>query len=677
MLTDKLREGATGPIAKIIFSLIIISFLIAGIGTYLVPRVNFDPVVVDGVTIPHAELENQVRVKKNALERQLGAQAQAKLNDKAFLQSLRKDVLEQMINDQVISSNIYKSGIIVNDDLVKRRIFEMPEFMVDGKFSQEQYIQVLARAGYNPNSFAEVLRGDTSRIIYLHPVIDGEFALPHEIDQLNKIVTEQRTFKKLDVNLDAFSQGLTASDEELNAYYNEHKEEYPLPEKVKLSYIFLTAHDLEKDVKYTDEDLQKYFNLHTEIFSVPEKRTVAHILVTGDDAEAKIKDIKSKLDAGGDFASLAKEYSEDPSSKDNGGQLPAFSLGNMDATFEKVAFNLKNVGEVSEPVNSQYGWHIVKLVKVDAARNLDFNEVKQSVIDNYAKEQSKVLFEDKLQIIENNAYENPDSLDAAVSKANDNGEGVEPSTTVKQVSKDYFTFEDENLENVLKDETVRDNIKAYIKNQIAELSLPDNTDAKTLESEILKNATNSDVVKIGPTALFVFHIDGYVKPEAKPLAEVKDDLTKAIVANKAKDNSKAFITKTIADLNAGKSVDEAVKAGKLKEAKEYTMSLFDSSENPQLALQAFEMGRLIDNKPFAKEFADFEGNPYIIVLNGIKEIEVPKDDNRDAFIAEQSVKNHAVTDNELLINTARADAEIEYNQDKEYLKMLENQSSDN
>lgn len=677
MLTDKLREGATGPIAKIVFSLIIISFLIAGVGSYLIPKVDFNPVTVDGQSISNAELEQQVRLQKNVLERQLGEQSAKMLNDKAFLKSLRNDVLEKMINDTVVANHIYNSGIIVNDELVKHRIKELPEFQVDGKFNNKQYETVLARAGYTPNQFGEALRGDIAREVYLRTILDGEFALPHEINQQAAIITEQRTIQKIDVDLSSFSENVEVKDADLTAYYDKHKMDYLLPEKYKLSYIFLTASDLKGDVKYTDEDLQKFFNLHSELFTVPEKRVVAHILIgQSDEAEDKIKEIKAKVDKGEDFAALAKQYSQDPASKDDGGVLPAFSLGNMDANFEKIAFALKNIGDVSEPVNTQYGWHIIKLVKIEPAYNQKFDEVKQTVIDHYVEEQSKILFEDKLQIIENTSYENPDSLDITVAKANEGLDGKAASKAVKQETTDYISLDDESLEGVLADDTVKNKISSYAASLVKDLSLAPETDAQVVEDEFLKIVTNSDVVRLGPEALFVFHIDGYKKSHPKPLADVKQELTDAIIKERAQNASVKFVDNVIATINKGDSIETFVKEGKLKVNDEEVLTLAAAQKDPQITIQTFEMPVPKAGNIVAKNFVDYENNPYIIVLKKVENLPLTKDDGRDNFISEQVVTSNAYGDNELLINSARANAEIEYNSDPEYLKMIENQNSD-
>jgi peptidyl-prolyl cis-trans isomerase D len=674
MFTEKLREGKVGPVAKIIFGLIIISFILAGVSSYLAVPVNLDPVKVNGHKLSNYKVEENVRLEKNKIERQLGSQAAQYLSDPNYLKQLRANVIEQMINSEVVLNQINNSGVLVGNNLVKEKIKSLPEFMVDGKFDQKQYENVLRRAGYTPNDFGEAYRNDISRELYLGTLVRNNFTLPHELAQNTKNLTQKRTIQKIDIDLATFSKDVKVTDDELSTYYQENKNKYLLPEKVKLSYIFLTASNLEGDVKYTDEDLQKYFNLHSELFTVPEKREVAHILVsTADDAEKKIKDIKAKLDAGEDFSKVAQEFSEDTTSKANGGKLPAFSLGNQDANFEKAAFALTEDGQISEPVETQYGWHIIKLLKVIPQEHQKFEDVKNTVIENYVAEQSKILFEDKLQIIENSSFENPDSLDIVVAKANENANGQEPSKAVKQESVDYVTLNESSLPAVLLDNTVKAHIRNFIATGVKDLDLADDASADAVEAEFLKNVTNSDVVRLGPEALFVYHIDGFKKSEPKQFNDVKEDLTTSLIKEKAVKASEEFVKQVVDTLNKGQSIKQFADEGKITINAEEERVLMSPAEDNQ---QIFEMPIPKAGNIYAKNLVDMNNNPYVIVLKKVEFPAIEKDDGRDNFLSTRIEEVNSLTENELLIQSSRNKAEIEYNTSPEYLKQLENQQSD-
>lgn len=646
MLTDKLREGATGPVAKVIFFLIIISFAIAGVGSYVMPKTNFDPVKVNGVSIKNAELENQFRIKRNQMERQYGDQFIEQSKDRNFLNSLRSETLESMINDQVLADHMFKEGIDIHSDLVKYKISKMPEFMVDGQFSNEQYRQVLSRAGYSPESFGQAVRSDLAREVYLRTILENNFVLPKEATALASLLAEQRTFRTINLNLDTFKKAVSATAEEEKVFYEAHKNDYLLPEKMKVSYIFLKADDLQPLVKYTDADLEKYFNLHSEIYTVPEKRIVAHILVTGDDAEKKINDIDAKLKAGADFATLAKEYSEDPSSKDNGGVLPAFSLGNMDASFEKAAFALANVNDVSAPVNSQFGWHLIKLVKVEPSYHKEFANVKADVIDRYTKEMSGELFLDKRQIISDKSYENPDSLDVAANSANEGAET--PLIKIEQSD--------------------------YIVHGGTDLPVPfgvDKVQAALFNRDFIEGNVNSDVIDIGEHALLVVHVDEYVAPAPKKFEEVESLVKDRVLLSNSANAAKEVADKVLADIKAGASLKPYIDAQQIVVSAEQTLDrTATASVDVAVLNNLFAMPVAPQGKLSVAQFANAEGTPYIIAFSGVVKADGKSAEN---FAKSYLAQADMMTDNSLIVKAARDNSKIEYNNERDYQKMVEDQ----
>ncbi len=674
MLTDKLREGATGPVAKIIFLLIIISFLIGGISLYLSPKISFDPVKVNGQTIPNYQLDQNFRQQRQRLERQFGRQ----LNDLEASQ-LRTQTLEKMINDQVLLDHTHNVGILVADALVAEQIAKMPEFQIDGKFDQKQYSEVLSRANYTPQSFGEALRTELASSIYRDTMVKNEFALPYELSRDAKMLAEERTFKKIDIDVETFAKEVKVDDKEVAAYYEAHKNDFLLPQEIKISYVYLKASDLEKDVVYTEEDLEKYFNLHTELFVVPEKRKVAHILLTGEDAEQKIKDVEKELKAGAKFADLAMKYSEDPASKDKGGVLPAFSLGNMDASFEKAAFALQNINDVSEPVSSQYGWHLIQLLDIEKQYQQNFADeaVHKNVIEHYVKDQSKELFGDKRQVLIDVSYDNPDNLDAAILAANAmKAPADKPSTSIVQKESKFFAPTADNLEYPLSDENVKNNILKSINDVLATMKSANDTPADQVEAEFLKLVNNSDVIDLSPTTLFVYHIDGYKKPDAKKLADVKSEIVTILARNKAVEASKATVAEVVQTLEKGEDINKFVLAKKIKVGAEQVYSRMTNSNDYEITSKLFAMQKAPEGKASIKSFEDNNGDPFILVLTKVHVPEITQDDRRDSFLTMQVSNINMEKDTVLLVQQSRQEADIDYNTDPAYLKQIANNHDD-
>lgn len=657
MFTDKLREGSTGPVAKFLFIIIMVSFAIAGVGSYLTPKMDFNPVKVNGNSITSGELEQQFRLEKNKLERQLGKAFREQAKDPAFNASLRKQTLERMITDQVVSDHIFNSGVVISDDLVKNRIREMPEFQVNGKFSDAQFRKVLSLAGYpSPLVFSEALKGDISKEIYLKTAFDSGFALPDDVAVMAQILSQERTFSKIDIAIDAYKKNQTAGEDEIKAYYDAHSKDFLLPEKVKVSYIYITAGDFVNDVKYTDEDLKKFFDLHAELYTIPEKRTVSHILITGDDAEDKIAKVAEELKGGASFEDLARKYSEDPSSKDKGGKLPAFAQGVMDSSFEKAAFALEKTGEVSEPVSTQFGWHLIRLDGIEPGHGADFNQVKDDVIEQYTKVQSRELFMDKKQIIADTSFENPDSLDAAALAANAaKEEGGEISKSVQIKTSDFIANGDENAEFPLNQPEVQ---------------------KVMFQSELRESPVNSDVVELGDNAIVVVHVEGYQEPTPKPLSEVHDQVKDAVLTAKAENASGATLKSVTDSLAKSESLEKYVKDGLIVISGPATISRIKTGDvDAQVASNVFAMPTPEQGNITYKSFAGNNGSSYVLVLSKVVDPKLGADSARDSFLNNQIYNFRYGEDNQIVINSARAESKVEYNENREYLKMQEEQNN--
>lgn len=653
MLTDKLREGATGPVAKIIFSLIIISFAIAGVGSYLMPKVDLNPVKVNGQSISQSELDSELRREKSLLERQLGESFIEQSKDPTFNKGLRDQVLDKLVGERALAEHIYKSGVEISANLVKTEIKNMPEFQVDGRFNKELYLNYLRNRNWTPDMFGEYLRGDLAKRVYVDTYTRTEFALPSEIVDLTKMFIEQRTAKKLNVNLSELTKDIKVSDDEIKNYYEANKDKYLLPEEVKVSYIYLNAADLVKDVKYTDEDLQKFFNLHSELYTVPEKRKVAHILVSGDDAEQRINDINAKLKSGAKFEDLAKEFSEDEESGKNGGVLPVFSYGNMDASFEKAAYALAKVGDVTEPVSTQYGFHLIKLLEVYPEFHQEFKDAKESVIETYTKLQSKELFLDKKQIISDTSYENPDSLDATLVAAQKNSDGS-VSEAIKIQNSDFVANGSDKAPFPLSDASVQ---------------------KQMFNPELRETGINSEVIDLGETALVVVHVDDYKAPQPKTLADVTDIIKEQISKEKAQQSSEKVINDVLASIKDGNGFDSFVKQNLITVDPEFTYTRMSNTDDNSVVNNLFEMPKALDGKVSAQGFVSLTGDRYVLVLSKVVVPDEKNDERRDAFLNNQLVNLKAQEDYVLSIAAAKEMADIKYNTDKAYLKR-QNQNDD-
>ncbi|EDL50722.1 peptidyl-prolyl cis-trans isomerse D, partial [Vibrio mediterranei AK1] len=415
-MMERIREGVNSIAVKIILGLIILSFVFAGVGSYIAGGIGNTAAKVGNVEIGRGEFEQAYQNERNRMQSQLGDYFSTLLGDPSYVASFRKSVLDRMINDVLLEQHAESLGLRISDAQIRQMILEMPQFQNDGKFDQDIYQATLRRAGFSADSFAEYLRRDLVRNQLLTALQGSEFTLPSEIELQSKLLTQTRDIKTLTLSLADFSKKAQITDEEIQKYYEENPGQFTRPEQVKVAYIELSAQALKDQVKVTDDEIQKYYDEHLDKYSTSEQREVSHILVQGDD-EAKAQAILDELNAGADFATLAKEKSEDIGSSEEGGSLGWIERDVMDPAFEEAAFALKNVGDTTGLVKSDFGYHIIKLDAIKASESKPLAEVKDEIIAEL-KDQVAVDEFYNLQTTREGCFRYPDSLDDAAKAVN-------------------------------------------------------------------------------------------------------------------------------------------------------------------------------------------------------------------------------------------------------------------
>lgn len=508
MLMDKLRDGAQSRVAKLIFWLIIISFALAGVGSYLNRPASNDPAVVDDEVISSQTLEQSYQNERSSLQAQYGDSASQLLENQQYLAQLKKSVLDRLINQVLLNHKAQKSGVRLGDDQVKAAIREMKEFQADGKFDNQKFVATLGRFGFTPESFANTLRQDLIRDMWLNGMLTTEFALPSEVARIAALYNEKRDVRLVSIPATQFEKSVELSDADIKAFYDANHNLFMHPELIKLNYVVLDSAELAKSIEVRDADLKAYYDEHQSAFAQPAKRKVAHILITDkDDAKAKAKaeDILAQLKKGADFAALAKADSADTLSARNGGELDWFEKGVMDPAFEAASFALNQKGEVSEVVKSAFGYHIIKLLDKQDDTALPYDKVAATVRQKFVAEKAHDAFLDKQQKLADTGFENPDSLDV-----------VADTLKLKIQSTNLVSAAD----------------------LPAEINVPAVTQA-AFAQKLRDENTNSEVITIDDNKVVMLHVVDYQPSAVKPLADVTAEVKAKLLTEKAKRKSRS------------------------------------------------------------------------------------------------------------------------------------------
>ncbi|MGL5610458.1 MAG: SurA N-terminal domain-containing protein, partial [Aeromonas veronii] len=351
MMLDKLREGAQGKVAKVILGLIILSFALAGVGSYLNGPARTAPATVNGTEISAAALENAYRNERARMESQMGEAFSQLAANPDYMKQFRRGVLDRLIDQALLDSKARELGLRISDEQIKQAIVAMPEFAENGKFNNDRYLQLIRRAGMTPEMFRDSLRQDMVRQQLMSALLGTEFSLKGEAEQLDKLYNQTRDLRLVRLAAANYMADVQVSDNELEQYYKTNGARFMNDEQVKVDYLLLDAANLAKDIKVTEQDAQDYYDQHQDLFQRAERRHVAHILIPfGKDekaAEQKAEAVLAKAKGGEDFAALAKADSSDTFSAKKGGELDWFEKGVMDPAFEQAAFALAKAGDLS------------------------------------------------------------------------------------------------------------------------------------------------------------------------------------------------------------------------------------------------------------------------------------------------------------------------------------------
>ncbi|MFP2769997.1 SurA N-terminal domain-containing protein [Oceanisphaera sp. KMM 10153] len=501
MFFDKLRAGAQGTVSKVILVLIILSFALAGVGSYVTRPTAEVAAVVNGDDINAQALENAYRNERTRLENQLGPQFSQLLGDPQYVAQIRRSVLEQMVEQRLIDQKVQELGLYASDEQVRNAIRALPEFQQDGRFDNERYLQLLARSGMSAEQLRDSVRQDLSRQLLLNALIGSGFSLEAEAGWLDRLNRQQRDAELVRLPLADFSGRVELTDDEVEAYYQQQPQQFQRPEQVKVDYLLLDANAV--DASDIDEQaIEAEYQANLTSYSQPEQRKVAHIMVNkGDDAEQEIKAISERLAAGESFAELAQAESDDVFSGAQGGELEWMEPGTLDPAFDQAAFALTEVGEISPVVESEFGLHLITLLDKRESKTKPLADVRDTIAERLAQEQAANAFYEQEQRLAELAFEFPDSLDMAAQELG-----------LSTISTDYFSAEDAPA--ALNDPRVL---------------------TQAFSADLREQGMNSELIELGSNKALVIHVTDYRPAAVRDFDEVREQARELTLATRARE----------------------------------------------------------------------------------------------------------------------------------------------
>ena len=611
---DRIREGSTGLVVKIILGLIIFSFVFAGVGSYLVGGSQPLAAKVGEREITRNDFEQVYQNERNRMQSQLGEYFSTLLGDPAYVEQFRKSVLDRMVNDALLDNQAQSLGLRVSDEQIRQAIISMPQFQKDGKFDEEIYNISLRRAGFSSDSFAEYLRQDLVRNQLILALESTEFTLDNEVQAQGALEAQQREIRTITLDTAEFANKATVTDEEIQTYYDENKQQFVRPEQVKVSYIELSGNALKEQAPITDDEIQTYYNQNKDKYSTQEKREVSHILINGDEADANA--VLARLDVGEDFATVAKEESQDIPTAKEGGSLGWIERGVIDPEFEDAAFQLVNVGDHSGVVKSAFGYHIIQLDGIEAPKTKALAKVSAEIKTFLVDEHAADAFYSLQSELAEKAFESPDSLDDAAEAVN-----------AKIVTSDFFSQAD--APEVLSNSSVLQAIYS---------------------PEVKEDGLNSDVIEIAPEHIVVVRVEDVREEMVLPLDEVKSAVVARLSQSKGEQKALELAQGVISALDKGEV--NYLSDNELSFTKARMITRADELANDVYRLQKPEQGQ----STYA-QVMDRQGNHVIVALDGVLEL---SNDAMAEQVSTRLLRTQTQQDLTATLDTLKASSDISY-----------------
>lgn len=404
-MLEIIRERAQGVVAKIILGLITIPFALWGVDSYLKQGDKADIVAkVDGQEITRQEFDRTLKEQQDRMRGAMGERFDPAILDRP---EARQSVLDGLVQQRLLATEANRVGFKVPDTLLASIIAEIPEFQQDGKFSQARYESMIRAQEMTPAIFENRLRQNLV-IQQLFEGLSHGVAVPRATEEMiARLAEQQREISQAMLTPEQYMIQLKVDPADVKAYYEKHREEFLVPEQARLDYVVLSADELQQQMVVSDEEAKKYFDEHSAQYNEPEQRKASHILI-GERAQAEqvLKEIKQNP---AKFEDLAKQHSKDPGSAAKGGDLGFFARGAMVKPFEDAAFGMKG-GEISGLVQSDFGFHIIKLTAIRQGGARSFDAVRAEIAQDLKKQKALKKFAELAETFSNTVYEQPDSL---------------------------------------------------------------------------------------------------------------------------------------------------------------------------------------------------------------------------------------------------------------------------
>jgi len=617
----KIREKSQGVFAWVILILICVPFALWGIQNYIGGGSEAAVVSVGDKEFYQQDLNNAY------------SQFAQNLQGRSFDESVvKKQALEKLIQDEILLQYVQNEGLVVADETARAFIKTLDYFQTDGKFNNKQFKALLSAQRITSVEFVNRIKKALLMEQFQRSVVESGFATSKDIENFFKIQNQKRNVEVISIALAKVEE--QSAEEEIDGYYQQHQNAFLTSEQVAIEYVELSLDELSKQVEPSDEQLKTYYEEQKDLYTTKERRKISHILFaftkdTASDEKQLERAIKAKQALQQkEFSVLAAEISDDKLTASKGGDLGLFNIGVMEKAFEDAASSLK-LGEVSEPVKSAFGYHLITVTELMPGEIKSFDSVKNELTTAFQRSEAETTFYELGESLTEVSYETPDSL---VTVADTLGLEIKKTGLFGRNTAD----------------------KESLVSQAAIIN-------SAFSEDVLKG-NNSEPVELGSDRLVVLRMLEYRPAEVKALSEVKASIVAILLNDKAKSITAEKSEKIKADVVAGKTMQEVAKkyALEVKAVSDLTRANGDFSWHVNQAI--FKAAKPVDGRSTVVSVADLSGSQSVINLVSVTEGVMTESDKAKLELAERNMaRAFGQADFNATINSLRASVDIKVN----------------
>ena len=608
-MLQAIRDRAQTWISWVIVTFLVFVFALWGIQEYVGGGGAINAAVVNGAEIDVNEYrqtyQNYREQTRQRLLKMFGNQPNNPFMEQLMDETrMKKEVMDGLVSHYLVLQNARDAGYRMSDAQLNAYIRDIPSFQNGGTFDQATFEQALRYQGLSAQGFKQRLQRDLVVQQVTSGIQSSDFDLPGEVDALVKLKNQEREIGYLVLKAADHQDGIEIGEAEQKDYYDAHHDQFMNPEKVSVEYLTLSRARIAAEIAVDEANLKAYY----------EENAATYSEIDDGDLIARANAALERVRAGEDFAAVAQEVSADPGSASQGGDLGFFGRNVMAKEFEETAYKLKE-GEISEPVKTSFGYHIIKLTGIkDEERRashilisrpagekpkyvmLPLASVRAKVEQGYRNEQAEKQFSDQFDRLNNLTYENPHTLEVAAEELS-----LKPQTTPL-----FTRFGGAGI---------------AANRRVAEAAFSD---------DVLLQKNNSEPLELDDGSVVVLRVKEHQPEAVKPFEEIKEQVKTRLLNDKAREAIQALGESLAAEINRANAV-ELAKNNKSEWTEAGFVARQGSKADAAVVSEAFKLPRSADGEALFKGVKLNSGDYAVIGLFAVRDGDTGK--------AEQSEKD--------------------------------------